>query len=341
MWFGEAARARFAGAVEPGTHVLIDARVAELHEATIAPLLSATSVQLIDATEDQKSMERMPVFMSRLLEARVRRGHRLLAVGGGIVQDIVCFIAATLLRGIEWRFIPTTLLAQADSCIGSKSSINVGKTKNAVGTYTPPGEICVWPDFLDTLDGRDVRSGIGEMLKVHAIDGPESFSRIAGDYELLTTDRAVLLEYIRRSLGIKRELIELDEFDRGLRNVLNYGHSFGHAIESATGFAIPHGIAITIGMDMANFVAACLGTASRGPFERMHPTLQRNFAGYERREIPLGRLLDALGTDKKNTDAGLRVVLPDAHGRIHVVDQRPDERFMTACAEYLATGRLA
>src|SRR5204862_184742 len=102
----------------------------------------------------------------------------LLAVGGGITQDITCFLAATLLRGIDWHFYPTTLLAQADSCIGSKSSINVGAAKNILGTFPPPKQVTISTCFLDTLDPGDVRSGVGEMLKVHAIEGPGAFAKI-------------------------------------------------------------------------------------------------------------------------------------------------------------------
>jgi hypothetical protein len=127
-----------------------------------------------------------------------------------------------------------TLLAQADSCIGSKSSINVGKIKNVLGTFTPPRKITISTRLLSTLDDRDIRSGIGEMLKVHGIDGPDSFDQIAADYARLTSDAETLKRYVRRSLEIKKHIIEQDEFDRGIRNVMNYGHSFGHAIESAT-----------------------------------------------------------------------------------------------------------
>src|SRR5262249_49634930 len=151
--------------------------------------------------------------------------------------------------------------------------------------------------FLRTLTEPEIRSGVGEMLKVHAIDGPAAFDRIAADYGRLTNDDAVLERYIRDSLLMKRRLIEADEFDEGVRRVMNYGHSFGHAIESATDFAIPHGIAVSMGMDMANWVAAGLGVAPLSVFTRMHPVLARNYRGYERLSVPTDRLLQAISKD--------------------------------------------
>lgn len=323
------------------SHVLCDSKVFSLYEAPMKIALDAAAPILIDATEDEKSLEAMPRHVAALLQRGVRRGDVLVAVGGGIIQDIVCFLAATLLRGVEWRFFPTTLLAQADSCIGSKSSINAAGAKNILGTFTPPSSVLISTSFLLTLDERDVRSGVGEMLKVHAIAGPEAFARIAGDYDSLFAEPSVMEHYIRASLEIKRGVIELDEFDKGPRNVMNYGHTFGHAIESATDFAIPHGIAVTIGMDMANFVSARLGRAPQAIFERTHQTLKRNYSGFEAHEVPFDRFLSAIAKDKKNTATQLGVILPDAAGKIERIFVSVDDAFRGACSDYLAYARQA
>jgi len=322
------------------THFVIDDRVADLYSAELADVLASPSVLRIEATEANKSLDRFPAYVEQLVANGIRRGHVLTAIGGGIMQDIACFLAATLLRGLEWHFYPTTLLAQADSCIGSKSSINVGAIKNVLGTFTPPARVVVDPGVLATLREEDVRSGTGEMLKVHAIDGPESFDRIAADYPRLRADPGVMTRYIRDSLELKRAIVEEDEFDQGLRNVMNYGHSFGHAIESATAFGVPHGIAVTIGMDMANYVALRLGRTEEAHYRRMHPTLAANYAGYERTPIPVDLLLAAIAKDKKNPDAQLRLVLPDADGRISIGSYANDDAFAAACADYL-TGERA
>jgi 3-dehydroquinate synthase len=324
---------------EDQTIVILDDLVADLYREQLSDVLARPSTLLIKALEANKSLERLPDYIDHLVEHRVRRGQALVAVGGGIIQDIVCFLAATLMRGMDWRFIPTTLLAQADSCIGSKSSINVRSAKNIVGTYTPPKEISIDVELLETLTPDDMRSGFGEMLKVHAIAGPEYFDEIAEVYDLLSDDRAVLAEYILRSLKYKQKLIEVDEFDQGPRIVMNYGHSFGHAIESATHYSIPHGIAITIGMDMANHVASELAHTTPAHVERMRPVLASNYRGYAKAPVPFDDFITAIGKDKKNTAKSLRLVLPDENGIIGLVEQPASEKFKDACERYLTDGR--
>ncbi|MCZ6759787.1 MAG: 3-dehydroquinate synthase [Gemmatimonadetes bacterium] len=320
-------------------HFIVDERVAGLYAKELARVLAAPSVLSIEATEANKSLDKFTGYVDHLVCNHVRRRDTLIAVGGGIIQDITCFLAATVLRGLNWHFYPTTLLAQADSCIGSKSSINVGNTKNVLGTFTPPERIVISSGVLDTLDKRDLRSGIGEMLKVHAIEGPEYFDQIAADYHSLLSDRTMMVHYIHRSLEIKKAIIEQDEFDRGLRNIMNYGHSFGHAIESATDFTVPHGIAVTIGMDMANYTAVRLGLLDRGHYDRMHPTLMMNFAGFERLEVPLTSFFAALSKDKKNIDTRLGLILPDASARLTLGSYRNDAALRAIFVEYLSTER--
>ena len=324
----------------PGNaHFLIDSRVAELYRDRIGNVLASPSVLLLDALETNKSLDRMPDYVRHLVNHGIRRDHVLIAIGGGIIQDITCFLAATLLRGVEWRFYPTTLLSQADSCIGSKSSINAGDAKNILGTFTPPREVHISTRVLETLDEADVRSGVGEMLKVHAIDGPDAFARISADYDRLFAEPAVMMAYIRRSLEIKKTYIEEDEFDRGPRNIFNYGHSFGHAIEAATDFGIPHGIGVTIGMDMANFVAAGIGFGEPELFEARHAVLKRNFRSFETYPVPLESFLSAIGKDKKNTGSDLVLILPDGDGRIHKTRCANDARFADLCRDYLDHAR--
>lgn len=316
-------------------HFLVDVRIAELYAQQLAPVLSQPTTLLIEATEKSKTYEQVGDVINRLVENGVRRQHRLIAIGGGVIQDITCFIASTLLRGIPWEFFPTTLLAQADSCIGSKSSINLGDVKNVLGTFNPPNRVVILSSFLATLEIQELHSGIGEMLKVHAIAGPASFDSIAGKYDALMTDFHVLLNFIRESLKIKQRYIEADEFDQGIRNIFNYGHSFGHAIESATRNEVPHGIAVTLGMDIANFVAARRGLTSTAHFDRMHPTLAKNYAAYRDVAIPFERMLSALAKDKKNTTAQLGLIMPmGEHASIERVYITPDEGFRADLQAY-------
>lgn len=323
--------------LESRPHFLVDTTVAKLYARQLAAILEHPNVVLIDAKEENKSLSGIIPVFERLVANKVRRDHTLVAIGGGIIQDICCFAASTLMRGVAWRFVPTTLLAQADSCIGSKSSINLGKSKNILGTFNPPQDVVVDSGFLGTLLPRDIHSGIGEILKVHAIDGAASFDRLAADFPRLITDPRVLASYVMSALEIKRRFIEEDEFDRGIRNVFNYGHSFGHAIESATDYAVPHGIAISIGMDMANYVSSERGLTPRGTFERMHPTLSRNYYEYADSPIPADRLLDALLKDKKNTSTMLGLILPIGdEARIERAQIPLDAGFRDQCARFIA-----
>lgn len=324
------------GAVEgDDAFFVVDSEVARLHADALSGILRSARVLMVDATEEAKSLEHLAPVVSVIAGSGFRRGGTLVAIGGGVVQDVTCFVAANLYRGVDWQFVPTTLLAQADSCIGSKSSINVLGTKNLMGTFTPPSAVFLDTIFLSTLGEDEIRSGIGEMLKVHAIDGPESFRRIALDLGRLLDDRQLLEKYISDSLRIKKQFVEQDEFDRGLRNVLNYGHSFGHAIEAATGYAIPHGIAITIGMDMANSVAVDLGVATPEVRDSMAPSLRANYEPFRHVPIPIGPVLDALAKDKKNTRTALRLVLPDHHAVIGIRDVPVSPEFSASCEQFL------
>lgn len=305
---------------------IIDKNVGEIYSKDLNQIISQKKHLIIDANEGNKSLEKFPAYIKELVNLEVTRDHTLVAIGGGIIQDITCFIASTLMRGVSWTFFPTTLLAQADSCIGSKSSINSDELKNILGTFNPPQNIVLDVSFLKTLKKDEINSGVGEMIKVHAIDAPSSFNDISGKYEDLLASDDLMEYYIYQSLMMKKKLIEVDEFDQNKRNVMNYGHSFGHAIETATQYTIPHGIAVTIGMDMANYVAVKLGQTNESNFNRMHSVLDKNALNYRGHEIDHELLLAALLKDKKNTKDKLRLILPNREGLIEIglYDKSPD-----------------
>lgn len=313
---------------------IIDSNICKLYADRIDKVLSSSRIIKIDASEENKSLEKMPRYVHELVSLNIKRGNPLIAIGGGIVQDITCFLASTVMRGLPWIFYPTTLLAQSDSCIGSKSSINSGEFKNILGTFLPPEQVVIDVDFLKTLKQREIFSGVGEMLKVHAINNPESFNQISEAYEKILDNPTIMEEFIFNSLSMKKKLIEVDEFDQGPRNVMNYGHSFGHAIESATDYGIPHGIAVTIGMDIANFVATELGVSSISHFERMHKVLNKNCKTYRHVSINVDSLLNALSKDKKNSSSQLRLILPDKSGRIGIGLYDNSERLKKSLEKY-------
>ena len=313
---------------------IVDKNIAKIYSDQLSNILKSDRLLIIDATERNKSLDKFPAYVEKLVHAQVRRGQNLVAIGGGIIQDITCFLATTMMRGLPWIFYPTTLLAQSDSCIGSKSSINSGEVKNILGTFTPPAKVVIDINFLKSLEEKDILSGIGEMIKVHAINSPKSFDLLSENYNQVKDDFLLMEKFIYQSLLMKKKLIEIDEFDLGPRNVMNYGHSFGHAIETATNYAIPHGIAVTMGMDIANYVASKLGISSNKHFERMHSVLDKNCKFYRKVSIDVNSLILALAKDKKNSATQLRLILPNLDGNITIGLYDNNEKLLNIIKEY-------
>lgn len=284
-----------------GTHYIIDSNVVPLLGEKFFLAIQNKEVVFVTANEKTKSYQGIEPIISNLIDKKLKRDSHLVAIGGGITQDITCFIATTFMRGISWTFVPTTLLAQADSCIGSKSSINFGDTKNILGSFNPPRRVIISEQFLSSLAEEDVKSGIGEIIKLYIVDG-----------KLVDSDniRQNLSEHLYATLQIKKRFIEEDEFDQGPRNLLNYGHCLGHAIEAATNFGIPHGIAITMGMDIANKLAMKKNLITVDMYNQMHEILFTNYYSHKNITISQSKVFSALTKDKKNTGSKINIILP-------------------------------
>jgi 3-dehydroquinate synthase len=316
------------------TQLIVDEQVYRLYRDSFEKNLSNFKKITIVATEENKNIDKISSYVSSLMANKIKIDHVLVAIGGGIVQDITCFLASTLFRGMKWFFVPTTLLAQADSCIGSKSSINVGPFKNLMGTFTPPERIFLDVQFLNTLESKEIASGVGEILKVHMIKGVSDFESALPEIRKMKSDFKVLERYIEKSLLYKKEMIELDEFDKGPRNVMNYGHSYGHAIESATNFEIPHGIAVTIGMDMANFQSYKMNRISYDQFLNWHVGLFENYRSFLSTKIDFDGFISALQKDKKNTGTDLSLILTRNTGPIEKIKLPCDSVFSSNCHDF-------
>ena len=231
--YGDLAQA-LATLPEEGALVLLDQFILDHHGDTLRSVRPRLKYLPVVATEEQKSFENLAPIFVWLLENGLKRDGRLVVIGGGVLQDIGCFISSVLFRGVRWDLIPSTLLAQCDSCIGSKSSINIQSYKNQIGTFYPPDRVLLVTALLESLPWDEVRSGMGEVIKLHLLAGDERFNWLSQRLDRVKTDPAVLPECIRSNLLIKQPYIEKDEYDTGIRNLLNYGHTFGHAYESAT-----------------------------------------------------------------------------------------------------------
>jgi 3-dehydroquinate synthase len=202
----------------------------------------------IEATETNKSLDASPGIIEKIRKGGANRQTELVAVGGGIIQDLSAFIASVYMRGLKWSYMPTTVLAMVDSCIGGKSSINVGPYKNLVGTFHPPERVLIDPELARTLPDDQKAGGLIEAAKICFCRGEESFARHLSYGPSVGMSIEALEQVIVNSLQSKKWFIESDEFDKKERLLLNFGHTFGHAIEGATHFAVSHGIAVGLGI---------------------------------------------------------------------------------------------
>jgi len=292
------------------TEFVIDSRVYRLYQGLFAGIPEDRLI-LVEAREENKVIETALTICEQMTKIPAKRAAHLVSVGGGIIQDITGFVANILYRGIAWNFVPTTLLSACDSCIGGKTSLNYDKYKNLLGTFYPPDMVHICPAFFKTLSEADFKSGLGEVVKFGIIAGPEGMKTIEADIgRLLSREEAALTEAVKNSLAFKKKFIEADEFDRGERIKLNFAHTFGHAIETVTGYRIPHGTAVAIGMIMADRVAVKRGMLSEETASRSEKVLLQVIRTAEDLSVyPADSFIDAMRKDKKQTGDSLTAVL--------------------------------
>ena len=320
--------------IRDGDVIIIDNKVKDLYPDLLKYMNNNTSIIGLDARENQKSYEGLITIIQELINSGFRKNHRLIGIGGGIIQDITAFTASIMYRGVSWIFFPTTLLAQGDSCIGSKTSINFGEFKNQIGGFYPPNKIFINLNFLDTLSAEDLQSGLGEMSHYFIVAGEKDFKEYKMDYEDALTDNNILAKMISNSLKIKKSYIEIDEFDQHKRQVFNYGHSFGHAIESLTSYTVPHGIAVSFGMDMANFISVKRKFLKNSVRLEIRDLLQRIWSGYDISNLKLDKFEMALSKDKKNVGKELRLILCKDYGKVFKTAQNLDDEFKGWLKDY-------
>ena len=300
----------------PSDRFVVDEQVRQLHPilVTLAPHQQTLAVT---ADEELKSLAGVTRILSWLLDSGFHRGGTLYVVGGGTVQDAAAFAASVLHRGVPWVFVPTTLLAQGDSCIGSKSSINHDGYKNQLGTFFPPAGVVVDDHFLTTLAPSEVRSGVGEMLHYAVVGGGQLFDdldlALADGWDRLSTREMSALAM--QAMAVKRDFVESDEFDTGVRRNLNFGHTFGHGLEFASGGRIPHGIAVAYGILLANDYAAQRGTLSPATRTRVERVVRSLVDGSELAQVSGQAVFRGMTKDKKRSDDQIELILIEDLGR--------------------------
>ena len=306
---------------------VIDENVYKLHKDGCLSCIDKERLIVLEICEERKNIDTVCELYEKIMRFAPRKNLNLVSIGGGITQDLTGFVASSLYRGVNWIFVPTTLLAQVDSCIGAKTSLNFKHFKNLVGTFYPPTEIHIYPEFLKTLTREDFYSGVGEMAKLHLMNGEEDTKTFIKDLPLIDKlDSKTLLARTQNCLKIKKSYIEDDEFDTGKRNMLNYGHCFGHAIESSTDFAISHGQAVVVGMILANKEAVKRGILSSENEEFVRKNVLEPSLVVKVPEIDAEKTVTAMGQDKKNLGKGLALVmLADGYNMVKITDLPKDE----------------
>lgn len=289
---------------EENKFFIIDKKVYGLYESILKTLVDGNSYYLMEAIEENKNVEKALEIISDVVEMKSKRNTLLVAIGGGIVQDVSAFISNILYRGISWVFVPTTLLAQTDSCIGSKTSLNFRRYKNLLGYFYPPTRIYVCTRFLHSLETKDYLSGLGEIMKCAIMDGYDSFCETNRNIDaLLERKEDIYLKEIQKALTFKKKVIEIDEFDKGYRNIMNFGHTFGHALESTSQYAIPHGQAVSFGMMIANQISFHRSYIPKEMMESINLAISRIVSEnlLKKEYLVAGDYLNAMKKDKKFT----------------------------------------
>lgn len=291
--------------------IVTDSGVPKEYSKTVLSQCSGGSIVTIKQGEDSKSFDNFRNIMSKMLSLGFTRGDCVIAVGGGVVGDLAGFSAACYMRGIDFYNIPTTLLSQVDSSIGGKTAVDLDGVKNIVGAFYQPKCVLIDPDTLKTLDGRQLKSGLCEAVKMAATCGGELFELIEKS-ENLTED---LPKIIERSLIIKRDIVENDPKERGLRKVLNFGHTVGHAIEALHGGELLHGECVARGM------VPMSGERAKA---RIINVLKKYDIPYEITDNPED-LLSFIIHDKKMHSGTVSAVYCDDIGKFELRNMTPEE----------------
>lgn len=282
------------------TFTFIDRNVEQLY-----PRLQRTKNITVDCVESNKTFEMASVILQTMMESNIKSNSTVLIIGGGILQDLVGFCCSVYHRGVKYILIPTTLLAQVDSCVGGKTSINFHRKKNVLGTFYPPKEILIYTGFLYTLRDIEYISGMGEIFKFHILQNKMHQFHIA-------LDRVNIDDTIFDGLTYKKSILDLDEFDLKERKFLNFGHTFGHALEYTSNNEIPHGVGVILGCVVSCLISKelNLNIPNLDLILKYAKDMLSNTM-LHKEWFNLESILDAVKQDKKNTGKIVDVLISD------------------------------
>jgi 3-dehydroquinate synthase len=293
----------------------------------VIPRDASQDVHLFDDAETKKNMRTVELLCRKLTQAGADRKSLIVAVGGGVAGDVAGFVAASYLRGVALVHVPTTLVAQVDSSIGGKTGVNLPEGKNLVGAFYAPQLVLIDTDLLRTLPERQFRSGVAEVIKYGVIADAELFAYLEQNTEkLLRQDRDTLDYLVPRCVEIKADVVSRDERESGLREILNFGHTFGHALESVTKYRrYLHGEAVAWGMFAATMLGMHIGFTDKDEAPRLFKLIHRAIELPWWPRVSSEAMIEAMQADKKRKAGKLRFVLSRRIGEARSIDSVPYE----------------
>ncbi|MCY4657577.1 MAG: 3-dehydroquinate synthase [Gammaproteobacteria bacterium] len=323
------------------TAIVSNTTVEPLYVPTLASLLSNQSVTMtIPDGEEYKSLDTFSDLIDELLTNNFDRSCNLVAVGGGVVGDISGFVAASFYRGIPYIQVPTTLLAQVDSAVGGKTAVNHPSGKNLIGAFYQPSAVVIDIDTLNSLPQKVFVEGLAEVIKYGVIADAHFFEWLENHRDLvLDRDPQAMQFIVTRSCEIKAEVVATDEREQGIRAILNFGHTFGHAIENEAGYgSLLHGEAVSIGMRLAADMSYQLKLTDKETTNRIHDILRQYGlpTHCEQDALNVERVRLAMSKDKKVRDGKLRFILVEEIGQVRVVDD-VSEKMLTQVLNQLSS----
>lgn len=316
--------------------IITNTTIALLYLGPFSAMLQTAGVDVVPVVlpdgEDHKTWQTLNLIFDELIARRCERRTTLIGLGGGVIGDMAGFAAATWQRGAPFMQVPTTLLAQVDSSVGGKTAINHPLGKNMIGAFYQPRVVVTDLDVLATLPDRELKAGLAEVIKHGLIRDAGFFEWLEANIEKLLARNANALEHaVVRCCEIKAEVVAMDEREEDVRAWLNFGHTFGHAIESGLGFGTwLHGEAIAAGMMIAAELSLRLGKLGTGDVERVERLLVRAGLPVQGPGFPFSRYLELMSVDKKARDGALRFILLDGLGKAIVANDIPVETVSAA-----------
>jgi 3-dehydroquinate synthase len=320
----------------PTCGLISDTHVAPLYLKAASASLAAAGYRVIDhvipAGEAHKTLATVSAALDTLLNARVERATPIIALGGGVVGDLAGFVAASLLRGVPFIQVPTTLLAAVDASVGGKVGVDHSAGKNLIGAFHQPRLVLTDISTFATLPARELRCGLAECIKHGIIRDSALFAFIRDNAaQLLANNPAAMAELVARNVAIKAAIVQEDPFEKGVRALLNLGHTFGHAIETVMGYSgISHGEGVALGMVAASRLAHTLGQLPAADLRDILALIAAVGLPTSLPALDIDKTFAGMFTDKKVKDGKLRLILPTKIGHAHIVTDVPEKSIREA-----------